>query len=241
MSVLLKFGARGIPAITVGFIASKCRRHDRAMSESHPYSVSFTYDANDPSEDRNIINTEVKGWSVAAVFDGHGGFNVAEYASKTLLAAVYERLPVEIDDEIDLDHSITAAFNDVELSYLNSIRKIYEMGFGSVAKVGSCVLLVLKRENHLIVSNCGDCRAVLGSVIASPTASEAAFATRISREHNARIPLEVLTLNTEHPNESNIVRCKSPHACYVKGRLQLTRSLGDAYLKYHEFNLPGTK
>ena len=32
--------------------------------------------------------------------------------------------------------------------------------------------------------------------------------------------------------------CKNPHACYVKGRLQLTRALGDAYLKYPEFNAP---
>jgi hypothetical protein len=33
-------------------------------------------------------------------------------------------------------------------------------------------------------------------------------------------------------------RCKgsSGQACYVKGKLQPTRSLGDAYLKYSEFN-----
>jgi pyruvate dehydrogenase phosphatase len=60
--------------------------------------------------------------------------------------------------------------------------------------------------------------------------------TRITRDHNAREPAELLLLQQNHPNEPNIVVCKNPHACYVKGRLQLTRSLGDAYLKHAEFN-----
>ena len=43
-------------------------------------------------------------------------------------------------------------------------------------------------------------------------------------------------LAKEHPNEPDIVVCKSPNACYVKGRLQPTRALGDVYLKDAEFN-----
>ena len=45
-------------------------------------------------------------------------------------------------------------------------------------------------------------------------------------------------MKKEHPGEENVFVCKpnNPSACYVKGRLQLTRSIGDAYLKYHEFN-----
>lgn len=33
-----------------------------------------------------------------------------------------------------------------------------------------------------------------------------------------------------------LVRCKHATSCYVKGRLQPTRSLGDFYLKYKSFN-----
>lgn len=62
--------------------------------------------------------------------------------------------------------------------------------------------------------------------------------TRLSRDHNARMPLEKINLQLMHPNEENIVVCKNPHACYVKGRLQLTRALGDLYLKYSSFNAP---
>jgi hypothetical protein len=50
--------------------------------------------------------------------------------------------------------------------------------------------------------------------------------------------MEQLYLQQQHPTEniSQLVYCKGPQACYVKGRLQLTRSLGDAYLKHSDFN-----
>jgi pyruvate dehydrogenase phosphatase len=41
-------------------------------------------------------------------------------------------------------------------------------------------------------------------------------------------------LHKAFPGEDDIVRCKN--ACYVKGRLQPTRSFGDFYLKYKEYN-----
>lgn len=42
------------------------------------------------------------------------------------------------------------------------------------------------------------------------------------------------------PNENDIVVCKRDNetSCYVKGRLQPTRSLGDLRLKHSEFNNP---
>jgi hypothetical protein len=46
---------------------------------------------------------------------------------------------------------------------MEQVRPAFKMGFGEVAKVGSCVLLALRRDAHLVLVNCGDCRAVLGS------------------------------------------------------------------------------
>lgn len=66
--------------------------------------------------------------------------------------------------------------------------------------------------------------------------THATYATVINRDHNSRVPFEQEELRKAHPNEPDLILCKNPHACYVKGRLQLTRSLGDAYLKYAEFN-----
>jgi pyruvate dehydrogenase phosphatase len=140
-----------------------------------------------------------------------------------------------------VDRIVLSAFKSIEAEYLQKVRESYRLGFGEVAKVGCCALVALQRGDELVLANAGDCRAVLGS---SPPPAEAAsgkfLATRLTHDHNARMPLELLTLQREHPGEKDVVVCKTPHACYVKGRLQLTRALGDAYLKYPEFNQPGT-
>ena len=137
-------------------------------------------------------------------------------------------------DSINLEKSIKSSFQEIESVLINKIRKSFELGFGEVAKVGSCVLIALQRSDRLVIANCGDCRAVLGSV--KSIENDEYVSTRITRDHNCRVPIEHYNLIQSHPNESNIVVCKTPHACYVKGRLQLTRSLGDVYLKYPEFN-----
>mmetsp|Transcript_33548 Transcript_33548/g.105993 ORF Transcript_33548/g.105993 Transcript_33548/m.105993 type:complete len:570 (-) Transcript_33548:409-2118(-) len=61
-------------------------------------------------------------------------------------------------------------------------------------------------------------------------------AYELSSDHNARVPFEQLKLLREHPFEADIIRCKRADSCYVKGRLQPTRSIGDLYLKKPEFN-----
>lgn len=105
--------------------------------------------------------------------------------------------------------------------------------------MGSCALVAVVQENDLVVANSGDCIAVLGQVSSSHQTDVNSFiAHQINREHNARNSLESLLLTQAHPNEPNIIKCKNPHACYVKGRLQLTRAFGDLYLKSADFNAP---
>ena len=207
-----------------------------------------TYPANDPCEDRNVYHEEA-GFKVAGVFDGHGGWNVSDFASKVLIPRLLSRLKQSyLDkclDDTRTDEDTISTFNDVESSYIDSVRKSYMLGYGGVASVGSCVCLAIKKDDRLTIANCGDCRAVLGSDISQNTNNSSKkgpskyVATRLSRDHNARIPLEVLNLHEQHPGEEDeVVRCHphSPSACYVKGRLQLTRSIGDLYLKYEDFN-----
>lgn len=197
--------------------------------------TAATYPANKPIEDRNVYGN-VGSWSTAGVFDGHGGWQVSEYVCKNIMNMVVENI-IDIDpvDEISIHKQVEKAFSDIEKQIVARSKPSFQMGFGEVAKVGSCVLLAFKSKDRLIVANCGDCRAILGSSI-SGTSRYAG--TRITRDHNARVAYEQLMLEKNHPNESNLVVCKNPHACYVKGRLQLTRSLGDLYLKYPEFNGP---
>lgn len=196
--------------------------------------IHETYQANDPIEDRVCIlaNKQQQQSSIraaAAIFDGHGGDIVADFASKNLLPLLLQKL----NDNNNIDDSILSSFNDIENEYIKGIKQAYAYGYGEVAKVGCCALIAIVNDNNLTIANCGDCRAVLGSNINSNT-----VATRLSRDHNARMSLEQINLQTLHPNEDDIVKCKNPHACYVKGRLQLTRALGDLYLKYSSFNAP---
>jgi pyruvate dehydrogenase phosphatase len=53
---------------------------------------------------------------------------------------------------------------------------------------------------------------------------------------------EQARLKREFPREKDIYKCKRGNkVCYVKGRLQPTRSFGDLTLKYKEFNNPENK
>jgi pyruvate dehydrogenase phosphatase len=211
-----------------------CFSHCDAPKSTQSKVGAFTYPANNPSEDRNI-HGKINNWSYSAVFDGHGGWQVSDLASRRLIDIIADKLcnsAVKDTDEVQLDKIISNAFHDMEDEIITSIRPAFQLGFGEVAKVGSCVLIALHSNNRLIIANCGDCRAVLGSV----SSDHQSYAAIINRDHNCRVPLEQELLKAKHPNEANLVVCKNSHACYVKGRLQLTRSLGDAYLKYHEFN-----
>lgn len=222
-----------------------CHLNWNQKSECARFSAA-TYPANDPIEDRHL-SKHVGDWGVAAVFDGHGGWQVSDFVSQTLVDKVMEGIAhVNEKDEIAVDEKILAAFESMEKDVVSRVRSAFNMGFGEVAKVGSCVLLAFKKADRLIVANCGDCRAILGSAVpaaaaAPKDASQATDAvkyvsTRINRDHNARVALEQLRLEQDHPGEPGLYRCKNPHACYVKGRLQLTRSIGDEYLKSNEFN-----
>lgn len=225
-----------LPAASGSLLFNALLSHQRVAEcdSAHSHLASrigaYTYPANNPIEDR-YVHGSFGDWRYSAVFDGHGGFQVSDIASKRLLHIIANKLEagkVKETDKSAIDALLSKSFNEMEHEIIEVIRPSFKMGFGNVAKVGSCVLLALHRKNHLIIANCGDCRAVLGT---SPD-----HATIINRDHNCRVPLEQTLLQSKHPNESDLVVCKSARACYVKGRLQLTRSLGDAYLKYAEFN-----
>lgn len=240
---------------------------------------SFTYPANNPIEDRFVLSTfKMNGsatnqkttWEVGAVFDGHGGWQVADLASKKLIPDIMKNITV--DDRTwweyfqNVDHGLNQSqitsgiidtFHQFDNYYIENVaRNAYAAGYGGVASVGSCVCIaMLNREmKSLIVSNLGDCRAIVGTVSddgievsgkgssmgeATDAKSKSGWnAIQITSDHNARMPKEQDALRIAHPEETleQLVRCVSSHACYVKGRLQLTRALGDLYLKNAEFN-----
>ncbi len=99
-----------------------------------------------------------------------------------------------------------------------------------MARTGSCALLCVVVDNELYVGNAGDS---LGILVERDTHFE------LNTELNANNGKERARLRERFPQENDVVICKRENtACYVKGRLQPTRSIGDLRLKHKEFNNP---
>jgi pyruvate dehydrogenase phosphatase len=89
-------------------------------------------------------------------------------------------------------------------------------------------------NNRLYCGNAGDSLAILVN-----EDSPMGF-TELNRELNANNPDEQQRLKAQFPGEEDVVVCKGTtgKSCYIKGRLQPSRSIGDFRLKYPEFNNP---
>ena len=197
------------------------------------------YKANAPMEDRYAMAVNERD-AFFTVMDGHGGWQVAEYVKEHLIVNTQEELDnmmKKCQDEkvcqVDgLSSAITRGFEKTDSDLLNKVRENFNMGYKQVASVGSCALLVHLNSKRITIANAGDCRVVLGKSLNG----ERVTSTPLSLDHNAREDREQKRLAAEHPGEEDIVQCQSKTACYVKGRLQPTRSMGDFYLKYSEFH-----
>mmetsp|Transcript_26123 Transcript_26123/g.34326 ORF Transcript_26123/g.34326 Transcript_26123/m.34326 type:complete len:432 (-) Transcript_26123:286-1581(-) len=193
------------------------------------------YNANEPSEDRFALSTTEPGEMCAGVFDGHCGWQAAEFAQKHLINCLMMELKNKnpsADSINQTEKAIKRAFRRVENEFIHLIKQAFDAGFGEASKVGSCALIAYIKDKRVFVANLGDCRAVIGRrrgwKLWDPIS--------LSSDHNIREPYEQHKLRSQHPQEDNVFICNRPGVCYVKGFLQPTRSLGDAYLKYPDFN-----
>ena len=221
--------------------------HHRDAVELVSVAVA-SYAANDPVEDRAAVGS-VRGLPFFSVLDGHGGWHVAQFAQRRLPAAIEEALPAGAVTDAAVQKALVDAFERTDAEFVAAVKPAFDLGFGAVSRVGACAIAALVCGPKLFVANAGDCRAVLlrprpdtaGSDGDSGGDAKAAAACALeafplSRDHNAKIISEQARLAFEHPGEEDIVKCKRPDSCYVKGKLQPTRSLGDLNLKLPAFN-----
>ncbi|KAA8535972.1 hypothetical protein F0562_028450 [Nyssa sinensis] len=101
-----------------------------------------------------------------------------------------------------------------------------------IAAVGSCCLVGVICNGTLYIANLGDSRAVLGRLV---KATGEVLSIQLSAEHNAAIESVRQELHSLHPDDSQIVVLKH-NVWRVKGLIQISRSIGDVYLKKAEFN-----
>lgn len=132
----------------------------------------------------------------------------------------------------DIHQAIYKAYDQVEKECYEKCKGAFDIGFGKAATVGACALITVISGNKLYVANAGDCEAVL--LRKKPDGS--LESVKVCRPFTCNDPEEQQRLKSEFPNDPNIVRCRSPDACYVKGSLMPSRAFGDFRLKHPEMN-----
>ncbi|KAJ6844890.1 putative protein phosphatase 2C 60 [Iris pallida] len=126
---------------------------------------------------------------------------------------------------------IRKAFQATEDGFFSLVAKQWPVK-PQIAAVGSCCLVGVICGGILYVANVGDSRAVLGRLM---KATGEVLAVQLSTEHNASIESVRQELKALHPDDPQIVVLK--HSVWrVKGLIQISRSIGDVYLKKAEYN-----
>uniref|UniRef100_A0A5B7B027 protein-serine/threonine phosphatase n=1 Tax=Davidia involucrata TaxID=16924 RepID=A0A5B7B027_DAVIN len=162
------------------------------------------------------------------IYDGHGGPETSRYINDHLFQHLKRFASEQQSMSVDV---IRKAFQATEEGFLSLVTKQWPMK-PQIAAVGSCCLVGLICGGTLYIANLGDSRAVLGRLV---KATGEVLALQLSTEHNASIESVRQELHSLHPDDSHIVVLKH-NVWRVKGLIQISRSIGDVYLKRAEFN-----
>ncbi|KAG0502054.1 hypothetical protein HPP92_002126 [Vanilla planifolia] len=181
--------------------------------------------ANECIEDHSQVEIG-PGATFVGVYDGHGGPDASQYVSDHLFLHLMRiaRENGTISEEV-----LRNAFSATEDGFLEHVRRTRQLK-PVIATIGSCCLVGLIWERTLYVANLGDSRAVIGYI----DRSNNIIAEQLTKDHNASMEEVRQELRSCHPDDPNIVAMK--HGVWrVKGIIQVSRSIGDAYLKRPEF------
>ncbi|XP_038884362.1 uncharacterized protein LOC120075223 [Benincasa hispida] len=159
-------------------------------------------------EDTHKIIPRMKGHlnnAFFGVYDGHGGRKAAKFVAENLHNNILEVVG-NCAGSAEKEDAIKAAFLKTDRDFLN-------LGLGS----GVCCVTALIQGEEVIISNLGDCRAVL---------SRGGVAEAVTKDH--RVEQEDERKRIE--NKGGYVEIHRG-AWRVHGVLSVSRSIGDAHLK----------
>ncbi|KAF5765186.1 putative protein-serine/threonine phosphatase [Helianthus annuus] len=162
------------------------------------------------------------------VYDGHGGPETSRYVNDNLFQNLKRLTSEQQSMSVDV---IQRAFRATEEGFLSIVARQWTVK-PQLAAVGSCCLVGVISNGILYIANAGDSRAVLGRTV---KATGEVIAIQLSTEHNASIESVRQELHKLHPDDPHIVVLKH-NVWRVKGLIQISRSIGDVYLKKAEFN-----
>lgn len=86
------------------------------------------------------------------VFDGHGGVKAAEFAANNLCKNIAEEVARADGNGDGVKEAVKEGYLKTDTDFLKE-----------EARGGSCCVTALVRKGNLIVSNAGDCRAVIST------------------------------------------------------------------------------
>ncbi|KAK4493393.1 hypothetical protein RD792_017707 [Penstemon davidsonii] len=183
--------------------------------------------ANTVLEDHSQVETG-RHATFVGVYDGHGGPEAARYICDHLFQHLlkFARENGTMSEDI-----LRSAFSETENGFLTLVRRAYEIR-PAIAAVGSCCLVGVIWKGTLYVANLGDSRAVMGYL----DRSKKIVSEQLTRDHNASMEEVRKELRTLHPEDSGVVVMKQG-VWRIKGIIQVSRSIGDAYLKKPELSL----
>uniref|UniRef100_A0A0E0CPW4 protein-serine/threonine phosphatase n=1 Tax=Oryza meridionalis TaxID=40149 RepID=A0A0E0CPW4_9ORYZ len=183
--------------------------------------------ANEALEDHSQVETGSAATFVG-VYDGHGGADAARFISDHLFAHL---IRLARESETVSEEVVRGAFSATEEGFLTLVRRTQFLK-PMIAAVGSCCLVGIIWRGVLYVANLGDSRAVVGYL----GRTNKITAEQITRDHNACKEEVRQELISRHPDDSQIVVLK--HGVWrIKSIIQVSRTIGDAYLKRREFAL----
>lgn len=162
------------------------------------------------------------------IYDGHGGPETSRFVNDHLFQHLKRFAAEHASMSVDV---IRKAYEATEEGFLGVVTKQWPVK-PQIAAVGSCCLVGVICGGRLYIANVGDSRAVLGRAM---NATGEVIALQLSAEHNVSIESVRQEMRSLHPDDSHIVVLKH-NVWRVKGLIQISRSIGDIYLKKAEFN-----
>ncbi|KAJ4825239.1 hypothetical protein Tsubulata_039372 [Turnera subulata] len=184
--------------------------------------------ANQVLEDQSQIESGPLG-TLVGVYDGHGGPEAARYVCDHLFTN-FQAIAAETQGIVTVE-TIQRAFRATEEGFTALVSDQWSTR-PQMATVGACCLVGVIHQQTLFIANLGDSRVVLGKKVGN-TGGIAAI--QLSTEHNANLDAIRQELKELHPDDPNIVVLK--HGVWrVKGIIQVSRSIGDVYMKHAQFN-----
>uniref|UniRef100_A0A7N0UGS7 protein-serine/threonine phosphatase n=1 Tax=Kalanchoe fedtschenkoi TaxID=63787 RepID=A0A7N0UGS7_KALFE len=210
-----------IPVESLSFAAVAPRqeedRLDEVVEEGDGYAVYCKRGRRSHMEDRFSAVVEDCGKSKQAyfgVFDGHGGSKAAEFAANNLRKNILAAAEGRGEDEIE------AAVKD---GYITTDVEFLKEDVSG----GACCVTAIIRNGDLVVSNAGDCRAVMSR---GRTAEALTSDHKPSRE-DERSRIESLG--------GYVDLCRG--IWRIQGSLAVSRGIGDGSLKQWVLSEPETR